>query len=244
MKISVVVPVRNETDNVETLIAEIHQALHTEEAFEIIFVNDGSSDDTLTKLQQLMQHFPRLRVFNHQHSCGQSRAIHTGVKAASYPWIVTLDGDGQNDPTDIPTLINALKQADDTQLWMVAGYRHDRHDSDWRRFSSKFANSVRQALLHDHTPDTGCGLKLFKRDSYLNLPYFDHSHRFLPALIQITGGKVISVKVSHRARQFGHSNYGTLDRLMVGVIDILGVIWLKKRHSLAKINEVTREHGQ
>ncbi len=241
MKISVVVPVHNETDNVETLIAEIHQALMDQEAYEMIFVDDGSTDDTGAKLRQAMQQYPALRVLKHQRSCGQSRAVHSGVLAAQFPWIATLDGDGQNDPADITNLIAAFQQQNDSKLWMLAGFRHRRNDTGWRKFSSKFANGIRQAILHDDTPDTGCGLKLFLRDKFLALPYFDHIHRFLPALIQMAGGHVISVKVNHRPRNFGQSKYGTLDRLMVGIVDILGVIWLKKRHSLPVIEEVN--HG-
>ncbi|MDD1622897.1 MAG: glycosyltransferase family 2 protein [Methylococcaceae bacterium] len=240
MKISVVVPVHNETDNVETLIAEIHQALKDQEAYEMIFVDDGSTDDTCAKLLQAMQQYPALRVLKHQRGCGQSRAVHSGVLAARFPWIATLDGDGQNDPADIPNLIAAFQQQNDSKLWMLAGFRHKRNDTGWRKFSSKFANGIRQAILHDDTPDTGCGLKLFLRDKFLALPYFDHIHRFLPALIQMAGGHVISVKVNHRSRNFGQSKYGTLDRLMVGIVDILGVIWLKKRHSLPVIEEINR----
>lgn len=242
MNISVVVPVHNETDNVEALIAEIDQALHAQDAFEMIFVDDGSTDDTLHKLKQAMEKYPQLRVLQHQESCGQSRAIHSGVTAASYPWIATLDGDGQNDPADIPNLIAALQERSSDQLWMLAGFRHQRNDTGWRRFSSKFANAVRQSILHDETPDTGCGLKLFRRDKFLTLPYFDHIHRFMPALVKMAGGEVISVKVNHRSRSHGQSKYGTLDRLMAGIWDMLGVLWLRKRHSLAVISEV--EHGQ
>ena len=240
MKISVVVPVHNETDNVETLIAEIDQVLNVMDGYEMIFIDDGSSDDTVLKLQAALSKFPALRVLRHQYKCGQSRAIHSGVQAAQFDWIATLDGDGQNDPADIPNLVETYRQHDNHKLWMLAGYRHQRHDTGWRKFSSKFANSVRQAILHDHTPDTGCGLKLFRRDKFLSLPYFDHSHRFLPALMQMAGGQVISVKVNHRSRQFGKSNYGTLDRLLVGVVDLLAVVWLKKRHSLPLISEVER----
>lgn len=241
MKISVVVPVLNERDNVETLLSEIHQVLSHQEAYEMIFVDDGSTDDTLAILQQAMRSYPSLKVLKHQRSSGQSRAIHSGVQAARFPWIVTLDGDGQNDPADIPKLIEVLRETDEKELWMLTGFRFQRSDTGWRRFSSKFANGVRKAILHDHTPDTGCGLKLFRRDKFLELPYFDHNHRFLPALIQMAGGQVLSVKVNHRPRKFGKSKYGTLDRLMVGIVDLLGVIWLKKRHSLPVISEVS--HG-
>jgi len=240
MQISVVVPVRNEADNVETLMTEIHQVLSGQEAYEMIFVDDGSTDGTRMKLQQAMQAFPALRVVQHQHSCGQSRAIHSGVTAAQFSWIATLDGDGQNDPLDISKLTTILQQQADDDLWMLNGHRFQRHDNGWRQFSSVFANRIRRAILHDDTPDTGCGLKLFRRDKFLDLPYFDHMHRFLPALMIMTGGKVISVKVSHRSRKFGRSNYGTWDRLGAGVVDLLGVVWLKKRHSLPVISEVSR----
>lgn len=240
MKISVVVPVHNETDNVDALIAEIHQALSAQDAYEMIFVDDGSTDDTGAKLQQAMPQYPALRVLKHQRSCGQSRAVHSGVLAAQYPWIATLDGDGQNDPADIPNLVAAWQAQNDSQLWMLAGFRHQRNDTGWRKFSSKFANGLRQAILHDATPDTGCGLKLFLRDKFLALPYFDHIHRFLPALMQMAGGRVISVKVNHRPRNFGQSKYGTLDRALVGIVDLLGVVWLKKRHSLPVVSEVGR----
>ena len=240
MRISVVVPVFNETDNVQTLIAEIHQVLQGLESYEMIFVNDGSIDDTADKLLAAMSSYPALRVIQHQFSCGQSRAIRTGVEAAQFPWIATLDGDGQNDPADIVNLLEYLRQHAQEDLWMLAGHRYQRHDSGWRRFSSRFANFVRQAILHDHTPDTGCGLKLFRREQFLSLPYFDHFHRFLPALVQMAGGRVVSVKVSHRPRQFGRSKYGTFDRLTVGIVDILGVIWLKHRHRLPIISEVKR----
>ena len=240
MKISVVVPVHNETDNVDALIAEIHQALTSQDAYEMIFVDDGSTDDTSVKLHNAMQRYPALRVLRHQKSCGQSRAVHSGVSAAQYPWIATLDGDGQNDPADIPNLVAVWQEQNDEQLWMLAGFRHQRNDTGWRKFSSKFANAIRQSILHDATPDTGCGLKLFLRDKFLALPYFDHIHRFLPALIQMAGGRVISVKVNHRPRNFGQSKYGTLDRALVGIVDLLGVVWLKRRHSLPVVIEVAR----
>lgn len=241
MKISVVVPAYNEVDNVDTLIHEIANALKPAYPFEMIFVDDGSTDATLNKLLVLMQQYPELRVLQHISSCGQSRAIHSGVSAAQYPWIATLDGDGQNDPADILKLAEAYQQYEDQEsLWMLAGFRHQRNDSGWRRFSSRFANGIRQGILHDNTPDTGCGLKLFLRDRFLKLPYFDHIHRFMPAMMLAAGGQVISVKVSHRSRSYGQSKYGTIDRLMAGIIDILGVVWLKKRYSLPQIREVSR----
>lgn len=241
MKISVVVPVHNEQDNVESLITEIDRTLADQEAYEMIFVDDGSTDGTGLKLRQAMQNHRQLRVLTHRTSCGQSRAIHSGVLAAQFPWIATLDGDGQNDPADIAKLVAEHRKQADINLCLLAGHRYQRHDSGWRQFSSKFANWVRQGVLHDNTPDTGCGLKLFSRDKFLSLPYFDHIHRFMPALMQMAGGRVVSVKVGHRPRMFGQSKYGTLDRLLVGIVDLLGVIWLKRRHSLPVISEVRRE---
>ncbi|MGZ4976835.1 MAG: glycosyltransferase family 2 protein [Methylobacter sp.] len=239
MRISVVIPVYNEADNINALIAEIVEAMREAEAYEIIYVDDGSNDDTAAFLKQA-QHIKTLRVIRHQQSCGQSAAIHTGVQAASYPYVATLDGDGQNDPADIPRLYEVLieQRKNSGNLWMVAGWRNKRHDSAWRLFSSKIANSVRAAMLGDNTPDTGCGLKVFLRDEFLRLPYFDHMHRFLPALILRAGGQVISEPVNHRGRTHGYSKYGTLDRLWVGIVDILGVIWLQKRAKLPEANEV------
>ncbi len=239
MKISIVVPVYNEADNISALIAEIVMAMKSAEAYEIIYVDDGSNDDTAAVLKQIQQNIKALRVLRHQQSCGQSAAIHTGVKTANYPCIATLDGDGQNDPADIPHLYQLLMQQrqSNSNLWMVAGWRNRRHDSAWRLFSSKVANGVRSCMLGDNTPDTGCGLKVFLKGDFLSLPYFDHMHRFLPALILRAGGQVISEPVSHRPRVHGCSKYGTLDRLWVGVVDILGVIWLQKRAKLPEVIE-------
>jgi dolichol-phosphate mannosyltransferase len=242
VKISIIVPVYNEADNISMLIAEIGRTMSGGEAYEIIYVDDGSNDSTAEVLKQELQHVKLLRVIRHQRSCGQSAAIYTGVKAAKYPFIATLDGDGQNDPADISRLYEALIQQREniSNLWMIAGWRNKRHDSAWRLFSSKVANGVRSRLLGDNTPDSGCGLKVFLRDEFLSLPYFDHMHRFLPALILRAGGQVISEPVNHRSRTHGHSKYGTLDRLWVGIIDILGVIWLKKRAKLSEASEVER----
>ncbi|MEI6334413.1 MAG: glycosyltransferase family 2 protein [Methylococcaceae bacterium] len=240
MKISVVVPVHNEADNIVSLIQEIDNALSIADAYEIIYIDDGSNDRTADVLKQALQDFKALRVIRHEQSCGQSTAINTGVKAANYPWIATLDGDGQNDPADIPRLYEVLmkERAATDNLWMVAGWRNKRYDSAWRLFSSKVANGVRAGLLGDNTPDTGCGLKLFSREHFLGLPYFDHMHRFLPALILRAGGQVISEPVNHRSRTSGQSKYGTLDRLWAGIIDLAGVIWLQRRAKLPVIKEV------
>ncbi|MBL1264844.1 glycosyltransferase family 2 protein [Methylomicrobium sp. RS1] len=240
MKISIVVPVHNEAGNILPLIEEIEAAMAQAEAYEIIYVNDGSRDRTETELKEAMQRCKALRVIRHRQSCGQSTAVRSGVKAAAYPWIATLDGDGQNDPADIPRLYETLleKNLNNDNLWMIAGWRNKRYDSKWRLFSSKFANAVRSTLLGDNTPDTGCGLKVFSRDKFLELPYFDHMHRFLPALVIRAGGAVVSEPVNHRPRGVGVSNYGTLDRLWAGITDLLGVIWLQKRAKLPEINEI------
>ena len=227
--LSVVVPVRNEQDNVESLIAEINSALKSIIKHEIIYVDDGSTDGTNVKLQALKSRYPQLRVIRHKKSCGQSTAVRTGVKHARYDWIATLDGDGQNDPADIPKLINAI--GDGVEL--VGGNRRlSRRDSWIKKISSIVANTIRSSMLKDDTPDTGCGLKVFSRAAFLDIPYFDHMHRFLPALIKRRGGKVVSVHVAHRHRVHGKSNYGTLDRLMVGIVDLLGVAWLQRRAKL------------
>ncbi len=232
-QISVVVPVKNEQDNVASLIAEIDAAL-SKVKHEIIYVNDGSTDATLSTLKQLQKKYKQLRVISHQQSCGQSTAVRTGVKFARYDWVATLDGDGQNNPADIPKLIEAVSEG----VELVGGNRRQsRRDTFIKRISSVIANTVRSAMLRDDTPDTGCGLKLFQREAFLDLPYFDHMHRFLPALIKRRGGKIVSVHVQHRNREHGKSNYGTLDRLIVGIVDLFGVAWLQRRAKLPKAKE-------
>jgi dolichol-phosphate mannosyltransferase len=237
MDLSVVIPVRNEALNVAPLVAEIRAALDDRFAYEIVYVDDGSNDGTAAELARAQRDFARLRVVRHRRSCGQSMAILTGVKAARAPWIATLDGDGQNDPADILTLwAEAQRQA--TPPLLVIGERRRRRDSWIKRWASSIANAVRRILLRDGTPDTGCGLKLFPRELFLELPAFDHMHRFLPALVQRAGGKVISIPVNHRPRQHGRSNYGVLDRALVGIVDLFGVMWLLRR---AKNPELIRD---
>lgn len=240
MEVSIVIPVHNEAENIVPLIDEIIAAMHGAKSFEIIYVDDGSTDSTGLMLIDALAHYPALKVLRHKNGCGQSTAICTGVKAAKHVVIATLDGDGQNDPADIPRLYEYFMQQRQVneRLWMVAGWRNKRNDSAWRLFSSWFANTVRSTLLGDNTPDTGCGLKLFLRDKFLCLPYFDHMHRFLPALIIRAGGQVVSEPVNHRARGLGYSKYGTLDRLWAGVTDLFGVIWLKRRAKLPEIEEI------
>jgi dolichol-phosphate mannosyltransferase len=225
--LSVVVPVKNEAPNIAPLIAEIRAAL-AGIAHEIVYVDDGSSDATPAALAQAAAQAP-LTHRRHRASCGQSAAILTGIRAATGTWIATLDGDGQNDPADIPALL--ARAQSEPGLVLIAGHRTNRKDSAVKRFSSRFANRLRAAALRDATPDTGCGLKLFRRDAFLGLPAFDHMHRFLPALFIRAGGRVISVPVNHRPRLRGTSNYGTLDRALVGIVDLLGVAWLQRRGS-------------
>jgi dolichol-phosphate mannosyltransferase len=233
-QISVVVPVKNEQDNVAHLVAEINAALQ-DFTHEIVYVDDGSTDETYARLKQLQSQFSQLRVVQHAASCGQSTAVRTGVKFAQYPWIATLDGDGQNDPADIPKLIAAITEGVD----LAGGNRRASRRDTWvKRMSSVIANTVRSKMLNDDTPDTGCGLKVFQREAFLDLPYFDHMHRFLPALIKRRGGKIVSVPVAHRNREHGKSNYGTIDRLMVGIVDLFGVAWLQRR---AKVPVIVSE---
>jgi dolichol-phosphate mannosyltransferase len=231
MDLSVVIPVRNEAANIAPLVAEIRAALDGKLDYEIVYVDDGSTDATSAEIKALKRDFPRLRLLRHRARSGQSAAISSGVKAARAAWIATLDGDGQNDPADIPRLWEIARQSPPTAKLLIAGFRQKRRDSLVKRLSSRIANSVRASLLDDGTPDTGCGLKLFRRDLYLDLPFFDHNHRFLPALALRQGGRVESVQVNHRPRERGVSNYHVFDRLWVGITDIVGVMWLKRRAS-------------
>jgi dolichol-phosphate mannosyltransferase len=227
---SVVVPVRDEADNVLPLIEEIHAALDGGAAFEVIYVNDGSGDETALRLADAAQRFDVLRIVTHGESCGQSAAIRSGADIAEGDWIVTLDGDGQNDPADIPALVRVALAVVEGGPDLVAGIRVERRDSWFKRLMSRIANAVRQWLLRDNVSDTGCGLKVIRRALFLRLPYFDHMHRYLPALVLRAGGRVETVPVSHRPRLKGRSNYGLHNRLWVGIIDLFGVIWLIRRH--------------
>jgi glycosyltransferase involved in cell wall biosynthesis len=226
LPLSVVIPVRNEAPNIAPLVAEIEAAL-AGIRHEIVYVDDGSSDDTPAALRAAAAAGAPVRVLRHRSSCGQSAAVVTGVRAARGTWIATLDGDGQNDPADIPRML-ARAEAEGGQI-LVAGHRVTRKDSWVKRRSSRIANGVRAWLLRDATPDTGCGLKVFPRALFLDLPAFDHMHRFLPALVLRQGGRVVSEPVNHRPRVRGSSNYGTLDRLAVSLFDLIGVAWLQRR---------------
>lgn len=227
--LSVVIPVRNEAPNIAPLVAEIEAALPAV-PHEIVYVDDGSTDETPAALRAAREAGAPLRAIRHRASCGQSAAVITGVKAARGRWIATLDGDGQNDPADIPRLLaRAEAEAEAGRRTLVAGHRVNRRDSGVKRYSSRIANAVRSRLLRDATPDTGCGLKVFPRDLFLDLPHFDHMHRFLPALTLRQGDAVVSEPVNHRPRVRGVSNYGTLDRLMVSLFDLVGMAWLQRR---------------
>ncbi|MDH3359708.1 MAG: glycosyltransferase family 2 protein [Desulfobulbaceae bacterium] len=237
-KLSVVVPVHNESENVAQLISEIRSVLATFGEYEIVYVDDASSDDTYRLLQKISSDCEQLRIIRHQNNCGQSTSVCTGVKAARAEWVVTLDGDGQNDPADIPNLwAKRPAELDLATPYIICGHRQVRRDSVVKQVSSRLANAIRGYILKDITPDTGCGIKLFPRQAFLALPYFDHMHRFLPALILRQGGKVISVPVNHRHRTKGASHYGTLGRLRVGIFDMLGVAWLQRRMQLPVVVE-------
>lgn len=235
--LSVVVPVFNERDNVAPLVGEITAALRGRVDFEIVYVDDDSRDDTLQVLRSLKAANPELRVLHHVSQSGQSTAVRTGVKAARGPWIATLDGDGQNDPADIPKLL-AARDAAAPGVKLFAGWRVNRQDSGSKRWASRWANRIRARMLRDDTPDTGCGIKLFERAAFLDLPYFDHMHRYLPALMQRAGWKTVSVPVSHRARGAGQSKYTNVGRALVGVRDLLGVAWLIQRSHVVVTDEI------
>ena len=228
--LSVVVPVFNEAGSIAPLTAELHEVMEGLGVdYEILFVDDGSTDATPARLAEAKLHYPRLRSLRH-HACrGQSAALRSGVEVAVHPWIVTLDGDGQNDPADIPLLIAAFTPTTNGAPPLVTGVRHKRRDSLFKRLCSRIANAVRRALLRDGTPDTGCSLKLFARETFLALPYFNHMHRFLAALFRDQGSAIILVDVTHRPRQTGISKYGLGNRFGAGIIDLAGVWWLLKR---------------
>ncbi|MFT4255866.1 MAG: glycosyltransferase family 2 protein [Pseudoxanthomonas sp.] len=237
LPLSVVVPVFNERDNIAPLVDEILAALRGRIAFEIVYIDDHSTDDSLQVLAQLRARVPELRVLHHVSNSGQSTSIRTGIKAARGEWIATLDGDGQNDPADIPRLLSA-RDADAAGTRLFAGWRVNRQDSGSKRWASKWANTIRSRLLRDDTPDTGCGIKLFERAAFLDLPYFDHMHRYLPALMQRAGYKTVSVPVNHRPRGSGVSKYNNLNRAIVGIRDLRGVAWLIARSKRTAVEEV------
>ena len=221
-------PVRNEADNIAPLIAEIAAALDGRWNYEIIYVNDGSTDATAERLKAVMQERNNLRQLKHALSTGQSAAVRSGVRAARGAIVATLDGDGQNNPAFLPALISAIEQGGE-RTGLAAGQRIGRKDTGFKKIQSRIANGVRKAILHDGTRDTGCGLKAFRRDVFLALPYFDGLHRFLPALVRREGYDIVYVDVIDRPRHAGVSNYGFFDRLWIGIMDLAGVWWLIRR---------------
>ncbi len=226
--VSIVVPVRNEQDNVAPLIAEITAALEGRWPYEIIYVNDGSTDATPARLAELMQQRGNLRRIDHAKSSGQSAAVRTGVRAARGGIVATLDGDGQNNPAFLPNLISAIESGGNG-VGLAAGQRVGRKDTGFKKMQSRVANGVRNAILKDGTRDTGCGMKAFRRDVFLSMPYFDGLHRFLPALVRREGFEIAYVDVIDRPRHSGVSNYGFFDRLWIGIMDLAGVWWLIRR---------------
>jgi dolichol-phosphate mannosyltransferase len=238
--VSIVVPVRNEAENIAPLIAEIAAALDGRWAYEIVYVNDGSTDATAERLDQAMKQRPNLRALRHATSTGQSAAVRSGVRAARGAIVATLDGDGQNNPAFLPDLIVKLEKGGE-RVGLVAGQRVGRKDTGFKKLQSRVANAVRSAILHDGTRDTGCGLKAFRRDMFLAMPYFDGLHRFLPALMRREGYEIAYVDVIDRPRHAGVSNYGFFDRLWIGILDLFGVWWLiRRKKPTPEVTEVKR----
>ena len=239
-ELSVVIPIHNEINNLAPLLSEIGAALEGRAEYEILCVDDGSDDGTAEHLGALRAVFPRLRVIRLGRHAGQSAAIVAGVRAARRAWIATLDGDGQDNPADLPRMLPMICAR--TAPALVVGHRLRRRDVLAKRVASRIANRVRAWVLGDATPDTGCGLKLFSREAFMALPQFDHMHRFLPALFLQAGWQVASAPVTNRPRLHGRSHYGVLDRLGTGVVDLLGVLWLKRRALRPVTAETIDEH--
>ena len=237
MDLSVVIPVHNEADSIRDVIAETGACLPGSLDCEIIVVDDGSVDDTPSVLQECRAGEARLRVLRHAKRCGQSASTGTGVRAARSHWVATLDGDGQNDPADIMKLYEVMDSSTD-RVMLVIGQRVYRRDAGLKRIASRVANTVRARVLGDGTPDSACGMKLFARQTYLDLPQFDHMHRFIPALVQRAGGESVSVVVNHRERHGGVSKYGINDRLWAGIADLAGVWWLQRRYTAPVVSEI------
>jgi dolichol-phosphate mannosyltransferase len=236
VELAIVIPVLNEAESLAPLLDEITAVLNRRMEYEILVVDDGSTDATREVLSRQRARRPALRFIRHRYSCGQSAATASGVEAARADWIVTLDGDGQNDPADILRLYRSLREAP-ADVGLVIGHRTHRRDSGLKRLSSRIANGVRAHVLGDGTPDSACGLKAFARATFLRLPRFDHMHRFLPALVRREGLRVLSVEITHRKRIGGRSKYGLHNRLWVGVVDLLGVWWLMRRAPRPLIEE-------
>lgn len=237
--LSVVVPVLNEEDNIAPLVGEITTALRGRYTFEIVYVDDGSTDRTPEVLKKLMAEVPELTVVRHAQRTGQSFAVRSGAKAGRGLWMGTLDGDGQNDPADLPKLLD-MALAGGEGLGLVGGWRTKRKDTIWKKIGSKIGNGVRQFFLRDNCPDSGCGIKVYRRDVFLDLPAFHALHRFTPALFISRGWQCAYVPVNHRPRESGVSKYNNLQRALVGIVDLMGVAWLRKRARIVKSSVVSR----
>lgn len=241
--ISVIIPFYNEAGNVIPLVQEIQDALYPLISFEIILVDDGSKDETYKDIQYCQQNYKNIKSVRHKNRYGQSAALRSGAKVVCYPWIVTLDGDGQNDPADIVILLKTFGVANSGSKMVIFGNRFRRHDNWLRRVSSIGANLIRRLILGDQCPDSGCALKLFPREGFLDLPFFDHMHRFLPALFQYYGHRVVNVSVGHRPRSQGNSKYTFWGRFLDGFFDLLGVLWLKRRTKVVLVDEALVEEN-
>jgi dolichol-phosphate mannosyltransferase len=239
--LSIVIPMKNEAENAAALLAEITEAGASLPPYEVIVVDDGSTDDTSGVVERLAATDPRFRLIRHPQSGGQSAAVHSGVEAARGAVVATLDGDGQNPPGELPGLVAPLLAEQSETTGLVAGQRVKRQDTLSKRLGSRFANWLRSTILKDGTRDTGCGLKAFRRDAFLALPYFDHMHRYLPALFKRDGWQIALVDVSHRPRGGGRSNYSNLQRALVGIYDLIGVAWLIRRRKKAKPEPEAKE---
>lgn len=244
MRFSIVIPMKNEAGNAARLIAEIEAACGPIGPFELIVVDDGSGDSTRATLAGLAATRAWMRVLAHDIPAGQSAAVHSGVRAATAAIVCTLDGDGQNPPDQLPLILAPLLAGDAaTGPALVAGQRKGRKDTWSKKLASLAANRIRATLLKDGTRDTGCGLKAFRREAFLALPYFNHMHRYLPALFARDGGTIALVDVTHRARVEGRSNYSNLGRAMVGLYDLIGVAWLLRRRKTAQPHEIVVKRG-
>ncbi len=238
VNLSVVIPAHNEAGNIAPLLSEIDIALSNFNDYEVIIVDDGSDDNSQKELYEALFHYPRLRVFRHDQRCGKAAGLVTGITAARAAWVVTLDGDGQDDPAEIPKLLAARDSALSPKVKLVSAVRMNRNDGKAKSFASRIANRVRQSLLKDNARDSGCGFKLIERAAFLELPVFDNMHRFLPALIKRSGYAMAEVPVTNRPRLKGISHYGILDRGVAGAIDLLGVAWLMRRHHRPVVNNI------
>jgi len=240
--LSLVIPAKDEQDNIAALLTEAFTVMRDYPEFEIVLVDDGSNDRTLETARRTAAVLNgNLNAVRHTHSIGQSGALATGIRQARGQWIATMDGDGQNDPADIPALLQKASSVNQ-QDFCIAGYRRNRKDTPWKRFQSRLANRIRNTFLHDGVPDTGCGLKLFPRATFLKLPWFDHAHRFIPALVKGLGGDIAVVEVNHRPRTAGVSKYNAWNRAWAGIVDMIGVLWLLHRTRVPRIASVA-ENG-